>query len=59
MDNSPYYFGYCIKCKKWKPLKNGYCIECYNEFGNLNSIEELFGDIFKGDIFKGDNNEKT
>jgi len=44
MDNSPYCFDYCIKCKKWKPLKNGYCMECYEKFGDITTLKELFGD---------------
>jgi len=41
MDN--YSFGNCYMCNKWKPLKNGVCIDC--ESKNI-EVPEMFKDIF-------------
>ena len=43
-----YSFGQCGLCRKIKPLKNTYCVECEKEMNSNNLLDSLFGDIFGG-----------
>lgn len=48
-----YTIGICQKCFKEKPLKNGFCVDCQEEYNGL-ELPEFMKDLFN---FGEDKNE--